>query len=642
MPTWYSIRNRLEAGEVKARNTLERFFTGFITSYGCIDVWYRSVGSDSTQIECRIYYIQKDPSYTATESWERDNERPEYWLQIKGSEAEIRASIISLLPHIAKLHDSKRHGEWTYGATQPFAGQGSIITVVPGTGYVLVTGRFGDIIAYNDGTELNWEDITWEFDGCSPTATIPPADTLCFQFGNSLRECTPTSDPIGTCLTGDCGAWDGEYPTTEADCIAAGGVQWYENLNYGDITSDQWDDLRSCPDPEGTCVTGTCGSGWTVTHPVTEAACSGDWYKGVDLTGETNPDYFDNLYNCPDPLGCCVVGSTCNWDSISVTTQSQCTALGGTWTEGVKGQACTIEQYEIDNGCNPSPPSSIAYVVTYYITQGLFAAPLWPSFNTPAGPVFEVPGGVSYTLPPVTPGSQVTWPLALEANDPGFPCSNYTLSNYEYTKSQCYGSLTITYNFTYLDGDENEARYGIDSTVGHPGFNISDQLVTFNTNQWSDEGCCGAAIGWDCCDVNSTLCQGLHYYQHSGTMVKINGTLNGTLIRRHENGVTSYNGTAVFRPQDISLGTCTVEFGSNVTGFSFDIRDSFSKWVSAGLPDDNYPKKLHIGNVTLKNSDVNVTWGLNIGNRTYEAGGIGLYLADIEAYRASISILETS
>lgn len=622
MPTWYSIRNRLEAGEVKARNTLERFFTGFITSYGCIDVWYRSVGSDSTQIECRIYYIQKDPSYTATESWERDNERPEYWLQIKGSEAEIRASIISLLPHIAKLHDSKRHGEWTYGATQPFAGQGSIITTVPGTGYVLVTGRFGDIVAYNDGTELNWEDITWEFDGCSPTATIPPADTLCFQFGNSLRECAPVNYPIGTCLIGDCGAWVGTYPQTEADCTAAGGVEWYEDFDYSGLTSDQWDDLRSCPDPTGTCVTGTCGGGWTVTYPVTEAACSGNWYKGVDLTGETNPDYWDDLY-CPDPLGCCVVGSTCDWDSISVTTQSQCTALGGTWTEGIKGKECTIAQYEEDNGCNPSAPQSIVITATLYYTLGYISFIPWPGFE----PYLYTRSFNSILRPAITPGTKLAISPTIPSAGAGL-CDAFRYSNFDPTRCQAYGTQTMIYNFTYLHGDENDATYGIDSTVGHPGLSVSKNLVTYNTAWW--DGTCGG---------DSTTVDGIHAYQYEGQAKKVNGTVNGLLRRVHDSqsGTTVYTGSALFTPQTNPNNTRTITFGGSSYMTVPPVFVGPSKFVTQGLPSDIYSTQISLGDLTLNTEISDTSWGYPDAEFFNTPDVI-----PFEAYRITTAVLETS
>ena len=632
MPTWYSIRNRLEAGEVKARNSFERFLTSFITSYGCLDVWYRSVASDSSELECRIFYIQSDDSYVATETWERTGERPEFWLQMKGTAATIRATIISLLPYISQLHSKKRHGEWNFGPTEPFLGEGSITVDINGN--TIITGRFGDIALYNNGVELNWEDIVWNFDGCATTATCPPTTSVCFSnLGYPIEDCTGT---VGTCVRGSCGSWIATYPESLAECDGT----WYVGEDLTSKTGDYWDTVFSCPDPTGTCVTGDCTLGFTASYPVTEAACTGDWFKGVDLSGE-GPAYWDEYYDCEDPIGCCVVGTTCNWDSISVTTESECATLGGTWTEGVKGKECTIAQYEEDNNCNPAPPQSISYVVTYYVTDAWFSAPLFPGIANPAGPVFDTSAYENnwYTHPAVTPGSQVTWPLALQASSPDF-CAGYTLNNYSYNKTQVSGSLTLIYNFSYLSGDKDEAIYGIDSIVGHPGFNLNDQLVTFNTDIWSDNACC---FPFNCCTTNPTYCEGIHYYQHLGTMTTINATLNGTLTRTYNaiTGNTNYYGIVTVRPQDSSLSNTTIEFGSNVSYFSTGITDSPSKWVSAGAARDDYPKKIHIGSVTIQNN-TDVSWGDNLVPYTYEAGADGLFLAGVQAYRLTNTILETA
>ena len=138
-PTWFSIKNRLEAGLVKTNNEWERFITSLVTSYGCLDIWYKNISSESNVLECRIFYLQVDSTYTATESWHRTGERPKPWMQLKGTVRELRATLISLLPQLSQLHDTKRHGEWILGATQPFEGQGSIVTrVASGSGFVTV------------------------------------------------------------------------------------------------------------------------------------------------------------------------------------------------------------------------------------------------------------------------------------------------------------------------------------------------------------------------------------------------------------------------------------------------------------------------------------------------------------------------
>ena len=178
MATWYSIKNRLESGEVRARNELERFLTTIVTSYGCIDIWYRN--ADTPNVECRIFYLQEDSTFNATDlgrplnTWERVGERPKFWLQLTGTVSEIRASIVSFLPNLSRLHNEKRHGEWNFGAAQPFVGQGTLITVDPVTGNTIITGRFGDLLLTNEGEEIEWEDIVWSFNGCDPTATATP------------------------------------------------------------------------------------------------------------------------------------------------------------------------------------------------------------------------------------------------------------------------------------------------------------------------------------------------------------------------------------------------------------------------------------------------------------------------------------
>lgn len=619
MPTWYSIRNRLEAGEVKARNSFERFLTGFITSYGCLDVWYRSVASDSALIECRLYYIQKDPSYVATESWERDNERPKYWLQLKGTEDQIRASVISLLPHISKLHDSKRHGEWNFGATQPFDGEGSIITVQPGTNNIVITGRFGDIELSSNGERLNWEDITWQFDGCEPTATGPPADEVCFQFGTALQKCYPTEDPIGTCLEGSCGSWSASI-TTEDECTAAGGVEWFEDQDYTERTQDEWDDDQACPDPVGTCVTGSCDGGWTATYPVTEAACSGTWFKGQDLSGQTQ-DYWNDYFECEDPYGCCVVGDTCDWSFIGVTTESECDALGGTWTEGVKGKTCTIGQYEEDNGCNPAAPQSITVIATLYYTLGFISFIPLPGFE----PYVYARSFNSILRPEITPGSKLSISPTIPSSS-GI-CSNFSYTNFDPTQCQTYGTQTMIYTFTYSSGDNNSAIYNIDSTVGHPCLSVSKNLVTYNTDWWDGT-----------CDGDSITVDGIHAYQYEAQAKKINGTVNGQLSREYDSqtGTVSYTGTAEFTPQANPNDTKTIVFGG---GNSMSVPAIFvgpSKFVTQGLPNDIYNAQIPLGDLTLSTQISDTSWG-NTDPEFFNTPDV----ISFEAYRITTAVLET-
>jgi len=265
-PTWYSIRKRLEAGEVKANNELERFLTSLASFFNCIDIWYQTSEEDSNIIECQIIYLQADSTFTASKSWEENGERPKFWMQLKGTVAEIRATFISLLPRLSRLHSEKRHGEWNFGSTQPYEGQGAIQTV-DGSGNVILSGRFGDLTVYdNKADEIDWETITWAFDVCSVQANVGPNAGLCIeQPGMTERICNCLSgSSCGTCLLGGCGdVWDAQWPYTEAQCNSDSGTfipcltgtstdPWPCGVDYSQYPQSYWEQTQKC-DPCDAC-----------------------------------------------------------------------------------------------------------------------------------------------------------------------------------------------------------------------------------------------------------------------------------------------------------------------------------------------------------------------------------------------------
>lgn len=443
MATWYSIKNQLVGGHVKARNELERFFTSLVTSYGCIDIWYRNISSDSNIIECRIFYLQEDSTFNASDlgralnSWERTGERPRFWLQLEGTTAEIRASIVSFLPQLSRLHNEKRHGEWNFGADQPFEGQGTIITV-DGSGNTVITGRFGDIRLGRDGQSVDWEDITWSFSGCAPTATAPPSDLICFTDpGSTIEQCRPTGAVLGTCVCGNCCEGYTASYITQADCTSLGcsksNSQWIEGLDYTNFTSDRWNTYFSCAACTGTCVTGNCTDGFTASYPVTEAACTGHWYRGVNLSGQSGA-YWNSVFGCGSniELGCCVLGNDCTDYDVSVTTSAGCDTRASSlslpkvsFTPGkLAKNGCTLQDIREDNNCT-NIPGSINITLTYALTLGAAVAPGW-EFLTIPGPHVSQPfwwGACNYDpgatsecagnpifMPAVSPGSAYTAP----------------------------------------------------------------------------------------------------------------------------------------------------------------------------------------------------------------------------------------
>ena len=583
-PTWYSIKNRLVAGEVKANNEWERFIAGLVTSYGCLDIWYQNIASESNVLECRIFYLQVDSAYVAAESWERTGERPKPWMQLKGTVAELRATLISLLPQLSQLHDTKRHGEWNLGATQPFEGQGSIVTRtnIGGTWYIVITGRFGDLLLNASGVELNWEDITWAFDGCDPTATGPDADLICIRApGESLSNCNPTSDPVGTCLTGSCGDWSAVYGYTNSDCSGT----WFDSVDYSDWTQKEWDTNQSCVDPTGTCVTGNCVSGFTSTT-TTQAACTalgGNWQGSVIVN--TNQGWIDSL-GC---LGCCKIGSDCDFPVVRAGMSSaDCTTLAAgrthTWTQNETAEmGCTLGDVLEDNNCtgDSSIPSTITVNVVYSITSGSHIGPGsvddpssfggWPDGKlwwwypccdvdpgSPCGGYLDaVTPGTSHTAPrhhnnPAgthTPAEDCERPLI--CSGPAFHLiTNWTVTGYDYTEQVGFRSnISRTYVFERdLSSGDNPDNISYILTTGQ-GDTIEGIGYKSTSTAVHLEGDCGQLIDWDHWGTTNDLTFVDYLHSSSGVLER---RITGT------QGVYQYTGS-ILNPDAGNFGTIFLE-----------------------------------------------------------------------------------
>ncbi len=295
-PTWYSIRNRLEAGEVNSRSSFERFLAILCSTYSCLDVWYRKAQTTKgvlfkrSTAEVKIMFMQEEEGYVASNSWERDGERARLWQLFQGTEAEIRKSVIGVLPSLTSLHDGKRHGEYNFGKKQPYTGQGGL-TYTLENGTTILSGRFGDIVLNADGIDFNWEDLVWEFRGCNAQVTYPyEVDEVCQKFFGSIAfNCDdtnpgPPAAPIGCCFL--------PRPSCE---------------ELFQMTDEQLAALNA-PD-------------------YTEAKClkfKGAWQGPNTLCVPFNEQSVLGLCGNPKPLGCCIIGDCLNYSTISGATLSTC------------------------------------------------------------------------------------------------------------------------------------------------------------------------------------------------------------------------------------------------------------------------------------------------------------------------------
>lgn len=171
---FYSLRNMLESGDIKDRDLNNQYLTAVITSYPCLDIWVR-VAND-TKLDVRVMYMQKDPNYVASSSWERDGESPKVWKQYQGGWQEVRDWFIGVLTDLSRLSAEKRHGLHNFGGANPYDGGGMIVSNND-DGSFTVLGRFGLLDVSVDGVSMPFSLIDWSFDGCEVTAQIPPFNT---------------------------------------------------------------------------------------------------------------------------------------------------------------------------------------------------------------------------------------------------------------------------------------------------------------------------------------------------------------------------------------------------------------------------------------------------------------------------------
>ena len=324
-PTWYSIRNRLEAGEVNARNSFERFLAVLCSSYSCLDVWYRKAQDTEgvwfrrSTAEIKIMFMQEDADYTATESWERDGEKARLWQLFRGTEKEIRKSVIGVLPSLTALTDTKRHGEYNFGKKQPYRGQGGLTYTTEG-GLTILSGRFGDILLDTPGVDFKWEDLTWDFQGCVAQVTYPyEADVICQKFfGQIAYNCDnvdPGPGPVGCCFLPR-PSCEELFQMTEAELADLNQNGWTQNKcdkfggTWQGVNSicpifDEQDVFNLCgfPKPRGCCIVGDCLN-YEVLPDTSLADC------GKSAGSQPYLHITDPAFNCGDPaaveaaLGC--------------------------------------------------------------------------------------------------------------------------------------------------------------------------------------------------------------------------------------------------------------------------------------------------------------------------------------------------
>ena len=333
-PTWYSIRNRLEAGEVNARNSFERFLAVLCSSYSCLDVWYRKAQDTEgvwfrrSTAEIKIMFMQEDKDYIATESWERNGERARLWQLFRGTEKEIRKSVIGVLPSLTALTDTKRHGEYNFGKKQPYKGQGGLTYTTDG-GVTILSGRFGDILLDTPGVDFKWEDLTWSFKGCVAEVTYPyEVDVICQKFfGQIAYNCDsvdPGPGPVGCCFLPR-PSCEELFQMTEQELADLNQLGWtrpkcdkfggsWQGRNSICPVFDEQDVFNLCgfPKPRGCCIVGDC-----LNYQVIADTSLGEC--GKNAGSDSYLHITDPLFDCGDPaaieaaLGC--GGGTDPWDN---------------------------------------------------------------------------------------------------------------------------------------------------------------------------------------------------------------------------------------------------------------------------------------------------------------------------------------
>ena len=318
-------------------------------------------------------------------------------MQLKGTVKELRATFISLLPRLSRLHSEKRHGEWNFGSTQPYEGQGAIQSRVGDN--IVLSGRFGDLTIYgNNAEEINWETIAWAFTVCGVEATFNGAGLCIEQPGWTQRLCACLLPPAcssdsdcsagvsctggmcqefcGSCILGGCGKyWDAQWPYTAAQCAADGGnfieclsdtAPWPCGVDYSEYPQSFWERVEGCDgECNGFCLDDSeCPSGYFC-HGA-ESCClpiPGD--NGEHEACTSDSDCSGGLSCCGDvgskicvrdaSIGTCFTSSDfCGTGHICAEGISECNCTGSTKTFIEGSYACddyTTEGWRTIFGC---------------------------------------------------------------------------------------------------------------------------------------------------------------------------------------------------------------------------------------------------------------------------------------------------
>lgn len=171
MSTFYSVRNKLEAQEIGNNDANNQFLASIISMYPCLDIWVRV--ADDLNLDVRVVYIQKNPGWVGSEPFERNNEEPKTWKQYQGPWDSIKQWFIGVLPELSQLHSAKRTGLRILGGKQPYEGGGMIVDKND-DGTISILGRFGVLTVTVDGVDIPFQDLAWDFEGCTLEVTVTP------------------------------------------------------------------------------------------------------------------------------------------------------------------------------------------------------------------------------------------------------------------------------------------------------------------------------------------------------------------------------------------------------------------------------------------------------------------------------------
>lgn len=452
IPTWYSIRNRLEAGEVEASNKFERFLAIVCSSYSCLDLWYRKANdkkrgflSRKPVMQVRVMFMQEDESYTATESWERDTERARLWQTFTGTEQQIRSQILGVLPSLSSLTQRKRHGEYNFGALQPFEGQGGLVFYDEDTGIVIVSGRFGEIVISGDGIDFDWNDLQWNFDGCTAQASYDAGGgdiEVCQRLINNVNyNCddfivSPPGDPTGCCnLPRDC------------EALLLGGED-----NVPELNQNGWTELRC----------NRYGGSW---------AGPGTFCLPYNWT--------QVLADCGNPKadGCCFIGDCVDHEIIDGISAGECAtaAAGRDFRHLLGGVSCTEQDFLDFFECEEDPSDGFPVTITAsinYQAAGQTAGHNQCSVGSWSGNIDTCQDGSGeyvYGLDEgflTANGPRDNYIVCTIPQPADNPAGGWTNANGDGARHS--GSVSVTYNLNRFNEDADFIRYRTTSGVSYP------------------------------------------------------------------------------------------------------------------------------------------------------------------------------